>query len=85
MSCLADGRRDPLNRPTLQPKIAVRAIGRNTVEFVGCDRAVYVAITAVCARYQRAPRGSAWLVKQDDADNVLARLEAHGYQLEARL
>ncbi len=79
---LADGRRDTLDRPAPESSVKVRAIGRNTVEFAGCDRAVFLAITALCARYQRAPKGGAWLVRQDAADDVMALLESRGYRLE---
>lgn len=82
---LADGRRDPLDKPLPGRSVQVRAIGRRTVEFVGCDRAVYAAITSLCARYQRAPKGGAWLIRDDFAEDVLALLESRGYTVEVTL
>jgi hypothetical protein len=60
----------------------VRAIGGNTVEFVGADRAVYSAIHAVGAPFMRAAQGGAWLVPQSAADDVMALLEYRHYKLD---
>jgi hypothetical protein len=36
-------------------------------------------------RYMRSPFGGAWLVRQADADDVMALLEHRGYWLEVTL
>ena len=82
---LNDGRQDPADPPKRRAVVQVRAIGRNTIEFTGCDRAVYLAITTLCARYQRAPKGGAWLVQQQAVEDVIALLETRGYRIEAIL
>jgi hypothetical protein len=82
---LDDGRTDPIDKPRPRRAIEVRAIGRNTVEFAGCDRAVYDAITTLCVKYQRAPGGRAWLIPQTVAEDVMALLEVRGHRLTATL
>jgi hypothetical protein len=83
---LSDGRRDPLERRRRrQGVVEVRAIGKKTVEFTRCDKAVYGAAKTVDARIMRARDGGAWLVHQDNADDVMARLEYLGYSLEVTL
>jgi hypothetical protein len=82
---LDDGRADPIDKPRPRRAIVVRAIGRNTVELTGCDRAVRDAITTLCVKYQRAPAGGAWLVPQAAADDVMALLEVRGYRLAVTL
>ena len=82
---LADGRADPIDKPRPRGAIEVRAIGRNTVEFAGSDRAVYGAIVTLCVKYQRSPAGGAWLIPQSAADDVMALLEVRGYRLAVTL
>ena len=83
---LDDGRRDPLDPPPRTPKVVrVRALGANTVEFLGADRAVYGAATRVGARFMRSPRRDAWQVHEADAEEVLAYLEHRGYRMDVTL
>jgi hypothetical protein len=85
---LADGRADPIDPPRRKRRrqpIQVRAIGANTVEFVGCDTAVWSAIDRLDAGFMRSRLGGAWLVPQADADDVMALLEHRGYWLEVTL
>lgn len=82
---LHDGRRDPLDPPPRRRAIHVRAIGKSTVEFSGCDQAVYAAIRAVGASFMRAVQGGAWLVPQSAADDVMALLEYRRYELVVML
>lgn len=82
---LHDGRRDPLDPPPRRRPIQVRAIGKNTVEFVGCDNAVYDAIHTLGVQFMRARAGGAWLVPQSAADDVMALLESRRYELTVTL
>ena len=82
---LADGRRDPLDKPRRNRTVEWRAIGKNTVEFRGADGAVYLAIHTLGVRFMRAPRGGAWYVHDASADDVAALLETRGYDLRAVL
>ncbi|PZS15533.1 MAG: hypothetical protein DLM57_12510 [Pseudonocardiales bacterium] len=81
-----DQRRDhPLDKPRPRPVIIVRAIGRNTVEFAGCDHAVFEAIRTLDVKRMRARGGGAWLVPQRVADDVMALLAARSYLLDVTL
>lgn len=82
---IPDGRRDPLSKPRASRTVIVRAIGRNTVEFTGCDRAVFEAVRTLDTKRMRARGCGGWLVPQNVADDVMAWLEYHGYLLEATL
>lgn len=82
---LADGRRDPIELPKSRPVIVVRVLGANTMEFTGADRAVLAAIKSVGVRFQRAPRGGAWLVRGDLAADVEALLTYRGYIVQGAL
>jgi hypothetical protein len=85
MPVLADGRRDPVDPPRRRQPIHVRAISKSTVEFTGCDNAVYSAIHSVGAQFMRAAQGGAWLVPQAAADDVMALLEYRRYRLVVTL
>ncbi len=82
---MLDGRRDPLDKPKSTRTITVRAIGRNTVEFTGCDYAVLDAIRTLDAKRMRARGVRAWHVPQSAAEDVMALCEARGYLLEVTL
>jgi hypothetical protein len=82
---LASGVRDPLDAQRRRGVVAVRAIGKSTVEAIGCDRAVYDVLKTVGGRYQRAPRGGAWLMPQEIAEDVLTMLSGRGYTVEYTL
>jgi hypothetical protein len=79
---LHDGRQDPIDPPRRRKTIQVRAIGGNTVEFVGCDRAVYSVIRALDVKFMRAAQGGAWLVPLSAADELMALLEYRRYKLD---
>jgi hypothetical protein len=85
LPALYDGRRDPLDPPPRRQPIHVRSIGKSTVEFVGCDQAVYNAIRTLGAQFMRAAQGGAWLVPQSAADDVMALLEYRRYELVVTL
>ena len=85
MPALPDGRHDPMDPRRNNRVVQVRAIGHNTVEFIGCDQAVFGAIRTLGARHQRAPRGGAWLLPQTSAEDVAALLEHRGYTLAVTL
>ena len=57
----------------------------NTVEFVGCDKAVWSVLDRLDVKFMRSRFGKAWLVHQADADDVMALLEHRGYWLEVTL
>jgi hypothetical protein len=82
LPALHDGRRDPIDPPPRRQPIQVRAIGGNTVEFVGCDQAVYNAIHTLGVKFMRARQGGAWLVPQSAADDLMALLEYRRYKLD---
>ena len=62
--------------------VQVRALGTNTVEFIGADRAVFGAAERVNARIMRAPRRNAWHIHGADADDVMAALEGRGWRMD---
>lgn len=82
---MPDGRRDPLDKPRPRPVVTVRAIGRNTVEFAGCDYAVLDAIRTLDVKRMRVRGGGAWLTPQRHAEDLMALLDARGYLLEVAL
>jgi hypothetical protein len=72
--------------PRSSPRVVrVRALGTNTVEFAGADRAVYGAAQRVGARIMRSPRRNAWQVHEADADDVMAALERRGWRIDITL
>jgi hypothetical protein len=73
------------NRARPPKLVQVRALGTNTVEFIGADRAVYGAAERVNARIMRAPLRNAWHVRAVDADDVMAALEHRGYRMDVTL
>jgi hypothetical protein len=72
-------------RPRPPKTVKVRALGTNTVEFIGADTAVYGAATRVGARFMRAPRRDSWHVREADANAVMAALERRGWRMDVTL
>jgi hypothetical protein len=74
---LEDGRADPIEpvRRKRHKPIQVRAIGANTVEFIGGDTAIWSACDRLGVTFMRSRFGGAWQVHQSNADDVMAWLE----------
>ena len=86
---LADGRRDtldPLDKPRPTKVVQVRAVGSNTVQFIGSATAVYAACKKAGARFMPHPRRNEGLLVRDDfAEAVMADLERRGYRMDVTL
>lgn len=65
--------------------ITVRVIGQQSTEFVGPAYLIKDAAQAVSAALMRAPTSRGWLVRNEDAEDVLAFLEACGHRIEINL
>jgi hypothetical protein len=75
-----------MTRRRVRGTIQVRAIGPQSVEFVGCDRAVRGVINTLgVRRFMRHQHGHAWLVPQSVGDDVMALLEHRGFRIEIGL
>ena len=66
--------------------MTVRAVGRHSMEFIGPARAIVNACMATGARWMKSHlKGGGWLVRESDADDVMAYLENQGYRLDVVL
>jgi hypothetical protein len=63
--------------------VRVRVLSKRTSEFDGPG--VLYAIRTLGIKYQRAPRGGAWLVPGQHTDDLCAILESRGYRIEPTL
>lgn len=82
---LADGRRDPIDKPRKVRAVTVRIIGSRaiTAEFAGPG--VIDAFRTLGVRYMRARAGGAWWCSSAHAEDVMAILETRGYRVDPTL
>lgn len=64
--------------------VTVRAIGLQSVEFTG-PYYVLATIQWLGLRFMRSRHGGGWLVRQRDADDLMAALENDGRTVEVTL
>jgi hypothetical protein len=72
-------------RKTTPKTVTVATVGKTSVSFTGNDRAVYAIAKNVDARIMRNTRGTAWLIPERDAQDVLAMLERGGFSVQVTL
>lgn len=81
---LADGRRDPMDRPTARA-VQVRPLNNRTTE-IADHPAVLPALRALGIRFMRArPAGAGWWIPGQFTEDLITLLEVRGCTIDAGL